>query len=293
MQKNETIYIFAYQLQFSIPKMKNKTIPNAVELKRPAKVNKDLRRPEGYEKNPFVVELKGSMYLQPKPNTIIARGEQIVDTTTGEVVEDSVLMGRRKVVDRSEFAKIYFRQIKAIFDLSPTALKVLMRISEKMGYDTMVLFNAKQEAPKLGYKTQQAIQRAIKELLDCGIIAQGYVASMYWVNPLYICKGERFAMYLEYTTKEYAAKSEERRAMIQDQLKEQAAHQMDGLDERTEHSIQAMDKREELADRSRDPERYQREFPGMSGESDKELRKFYQGNLFTGDFEEVKPEESE
>ena len=265
-----------------------------IRLKQPNQVNLDLRTThKGYQTNPFVLELKGKMYLQPKPNTIIARGEQIVDTTTGEVVEDSVLMGRRKVVDRSLFAKIYFYKIQEIFNLSKAAIKVLMYMAEHMGFDTMVILNAKQEAIQIGYKSQQAVQRGIKELLDCGIIAQGRVSGMYWMNPLYICKGERFAMYLEYTTKEYAAKSEERRAMIQDQLKEQAAHQMDGLDERTEHSIQAMDKREELADRSRDPKRYQREFPGMSGESDKELRKFYQGNLFTGDFEEVKPEESE
>ncbi len=246
--------------------VKNKTIPNAVEITVPKITNKDLRSAKGYEKNPFVVELKGRMYLQPKPNTIIARGEQIVDTTTGEVVEDSVLMGRRKVVDRSQFAKIYFSQVQSIFDLSRTAIKVLISISEKMGFDTMVLFNAKHEAPKLGYKTQQAVQNALRELLTCGIIAQTTIPSVYWVNPLYICKGERFALYLEYTTKEYAASSEERREEVQAQLKAQAETYYSPLDEHTTHSMDAMDARAQKAWNSQDAERFEREFPGMSGE---------------------------
>lgn len=264
--------------------MKNKTTQstvNAVELKQPVVTNKDLRKTEGYEKNPFILELKSGMYLQPKPNTIIAKGEQIVDTTTGEVIEDSVLMGRRKIVDRSEFAKIYFKQIKAVFDLSSTAIKVLIRISEKMGYDTMVLFNAKQEAKTLGYKTQQAVQNAIRELLSCGIIARTTISSVYWVNPLYICKGERFAMYLEYTTKEYNAKSGERRDEIQTQLKEQSEHRFDSLDEHTAHSLDAMNQRAELAYHSSDPERYEREFPGMSGEKTPR----FVGNIESGEFE--------
>ena len=252
-----------------------------VKLEQPKQVNLDLRTYDGYEKNPFIVDLKGKMYLQPKPNTIIARGEQIVDTTTGEVVEDSVLMGRRKVVDRSQFAKIYFSQIQAVFDLSKAAIKVLMYMAERMGYDTMVLMNAKQESEKIGYKSQQAVQRAIKELLDCGIIAQGYISGMYWMNPLYICKGERFAMYLEYTTKEYNAKSEERRAEVQAQLKAQAEQYYEPLDEHTAHSMDAMDARAQRAWDSQDPERYEREFPGMSGEK---VPRFV-GNTETGQFD--------
>lgn len=252
-----------------------------VKLKQPDQVNLDLRSYEGYQKNPFIVDLKGKMYLQPKPNTIIAKGEQIVDTSTGEVIEDSVLMGRRKIVDRSQFAKIYFSQIQSIFDLSKAAIKVLMYMAERMTYDTMVLLNAKKEAEKIGYKSQQAVQRAIKELLDCGIIAQGFLPGMYWMNPLYICKGERFAMYLEYTTAEYAKKSEARAEEIQKTLQEQSEKTFDSLDEHTAHSLDAMNQRAELAYHSSDPERYEREFPGMSGEKTPR----FVGNTQTGEFD--------
>ena len=47
------------------------------------------------------------MYLQPRANSIIAKGQSIVDTDTGEIVQDSVLIGRRKYVDKSQFAKLY------------------------------------------------------------------------------------------------------------------------------------------------------------------------------------------
>lgn len=237
-----------------------------IQLKPVEKKKIDLRSSgANFEKNPFIVNLKGKMYLQPKPNTIIAKGEHIVDTITGEILEDSVLMGRRKVVDRSQFAKIYFSQIQSIFDLSKGAVKVLMYIAEHMDYTTKVIVNAKQQAKKMGYKSQQTVQNALRELMNCGIIAQGPVGGVYWVNPLYICKGERFAMYLEYTTKEYNENSEKRKAEIQAQLDEQTLHMFDTLDEHTSAQIDAMDKRAELA-WSIGEEEFAQQFPGMSGE---------------------------
>lgn len=51
----------------------------------------DLRKSENRHKtNPFIVELKGKMFLQPRANTIIAKGQSIVDTSTGEKMERKI-----------------------------------------------------------------------------------------------------------------------------------------------------------------------------------------------------------
>ena len=106
-----------------------------------------------YEKNPFVVELKGKMYLQPRANTIIQRGQEIVDTVTGEVIQGDMLIGRRRIVDKSQFAKIYASEIGVLFELSRTAIKVFMHLTKVMDYEQSAYFNYYKEFDKLGYKT--------------------------------------------------------------------------------------------------------------------------------------------
>lgn len=157
-----------------------------------------LKDVEGNETNPFVVELKGHMYLQPKANTIIAKGQSIVDTTTGEIIREGVLIGKRKIVDKSQFAKIYASEIAVLYDLSKSAKNVFLHLSKVMDYDNKAIFDYKKEYAKLGYKTEYSTLMGLRELITRGIIAKHLVDNIYWLNPTIICKGERFAKYTEY-----------------------------------------------------------------------------------------------
>ena len=67
---------------------------------------------------------------------------------------------------------------------------------------------------------------------------------------------------------------------MQAKLKEQSERYYDTLDERTAHSIDAMDARAQQAWDSQDEKRYEREFPGMSGEK---IPRFI-GDSSTGEF---------
>ena len=94
-------------------------------------IKKDLGSLEQrYETNPFIVELKGKMYLQPRANTIIAKGQSIVDTSTGEIIDESLLIGKRRIVDKSQFAKIYASEIGVLYDLSKTAQNVFLHLTK-------------------------------------------------------------------------------------------------------------------------------------------------------------------
>lgn len=192
------------------------------------------------ESNPFVVELKGRMYLQPRANTIVAKGQEIVDTITGEIIQDDVLMGRRKVVDKSQFAKLYASEIGILFDLSKTAINVFIYLTKVMDFENKAIFDYNKEYHKLGYKSNVSPLKGLRELLSKNIIYAHTLDGIWWLNPTIVCKGERFAIYTEYVTKE---RNEEdlRRA----KLREQAQTNYDSLDDQTKAKLELMNKAEE------------------------------------------------
>ncbi|WP_018108363.1 hypothetical protein [Bacteroides propionicifaciens] len=201
---------------------------------------KGLSTQTKHETNPFMIELKGKMYLQPRANTIIARGESIVDTSTGQIVNDTVLMGRRKVVDKSQFAKIYASEIGSLFDLSRSAINVFMYLTKVMDYDQRAYFNYFKEYAKVGYKSFNPCYKGILELINNQIIALDVRENTYWLNPTIVCKGERFAIYTEYITKEKAESIDAEKL-----LKANQRDNAPSYDNQTQKKIDAMNKIQE------------------------------------------------
>lgn len=208
---------------------------------------KSLNEIEGSETNPFMVKLKGNMYLQPRANTILARGQEIIDTTTGEVISDDVMIGRRRVVDKSQFAKLYASEVGILFELSRPAVNVFIHLSKVMDFDNKALFDYTKEYHKLGYKTHKQCLIGLRELIAKGIIYPHLVSSVWWLNPTIVCKGERFAKYTEFVTKERHEKDMERKAKkLKNQiLKEQGQEWYDNLDDETKNKIEKMNEAEE------------------------------------------------
>lgn len=197
------------------------------------------------ESNPFVVELKGRMFLQPRANTIVAKGQEIINIETGEVIQDSVLLGRRKIVDKSKFAKVYADGIRIILDLNKPAVNVLSYIMEKMDFDNKVYINTEKDSEKMGYKSSVSVIKGLKDLIAHGVIAPAVMPSWYWVNPLYVCKGERFAMYTEYVTQERHDREMAARGEAERRLREQGVDTYDSYPEEIQNKLQSMSEREE------------------------------------------------
>lgn len=168
-----------------------------------------LDKIEKHETNPFMVELKGKMFLQPRANMIIAKGENLVNTETGEVLRESTLIGRRKVVDKSQFAKLYASEIGILYELSKPAQNVFLYLTKVMDYENKAYFNYVNQSERVGYKTHLSALKGIKELIGRNIIAPAIMPHWYWLNPAIVCKGERFAKYTEYLTEEEAKREEE------------------------------------------------------------------------------------
>lgn len=182
-----------------------------------------------FETNPFVVELKGKMYLRPSASTIIAQGEAIVDTITGEMAEGSLLIGRRKVVDKSEFAKLYASEIGVLFELSKNAINVFIHIAKVMDYENKSYFSYTEEFGKIGYKSKHPAMNGLKELIKNNIIASSTKTNQWWLNPTIVCKGERFSIYTEYVQ----ANGNEANKIAKETMKYQIEARIDALDSDT------------------------------------------------------------
>ena len=203
---------------------------------------KDIPRAEN---NPFVFNLRGKMYLQPRANTIVAKGQEIIDTTTGEVIQDSVLIGRRKVVDKSQFAKVYASEIGMLFDLSKPAINVFMYLTKVMDYENKAIFDYNREYNKIGYKSNVSPLKGLRELLSNGIIYAHTLYGLWWLNPAIVCKGERFAVYTEYVTKDRHNRDLEARRIAESRLRKQGSDKYDSLDDQTQYRLEMMNRKQE------------------------------------------------
>lgn len=190
-----------------------------------------------------MVELKGKMYLQPKANAIIAKGQSIVDTSTGEVIDESIIIGRRKIVDKSQFAKLYASEIGILYELSKAGQNVFLYLSKIMDYDNKAYFNYNLHYNKLGYKSKTAPLKGLRELINRNIIAPHENIHNYWINPTILCKGERFAKYTEFVvgTDNEVLKAE-------NQLKSQIRNKMKALPEQVENKLKKTAEKEALTD---------------------------------------------
>lgn len=156
---------------------------------------KDIKK---FDHNPFVRELNGVMYIQPRANVILSQGEAIVDVETGEVSKERKLIGRQKMVDKSEFTKVYAKSIGLLMEFAPNTIKVLVYLLGKVDYENKVIFSYTKDYSRLGYKTHNSVYKGLLELLENKVIAPHCYSDIWWINPLFVCKGERFATYTEY-----------------------------------------------------------------------------------------------
>lgn len=151
-----------------------------------------------FKVNPFLKELNGVMYVQPRAATVLKKDEKVI-SSNGEVLKGSkMLMGRQKLVDKSEFTKIYVKSIGVLMDLKPNTVKVLMYLVGKTDYENKAYLNYYEDYKELKYKNHVSVYKGLLELVEYNMIAPAIYPHFWWINPLLICKGERFAIYTEY-----------------------------------------------------------------------------------------------
>jgi hypothetical protein len=155
-----------------------------------------------YPENPFwqktevklgskIVRVAGGMHINKNGESITHSGIHVV-----------------KEVDENEFVKIYTKNIKAIFDLKPTAQRVLQYLITELqktpNADAIYLawVGAEEYFSEHNIKSSRAsFHRALTELIQKGFLAESTKPNMFWFNPNLFFNGNRLTFIHEYKKK--------------------------------------------------------------------------------------------
>ena len=133
----------------------------------------------------------------------------MMDTKTGEIVEQASHIVTVKEVDDAQFVKVFREGIAAAYELSRTGQRVFGLILEHYEQEPMTggfadtirlaWFGDGLFGEKIGM-SQQTYNRGMRELLEKKFIAPRSPHE-FWVNPALFFKGDRVAFIQEYRRK--------------------------------------------------------------------------------------------
>ena len=105
----------------------------------------------------------------------------------------------KKIVDRTQFIKVFKDSLKTILALSTTAQKVLWYIIDNVPKEKpFVYLDYKECMDNVGFKTRKSVYDGVIELLEKGILTRSSNSKKYWVNPLVIFNGNRITFINDY-----------------------------------------------------------------------------------------------
>lgn len=157
-----------------------------------------------YSENPFwePKEIKvGSKLIK------VSAGHHL-NKETGESISHSGIHVIKEI-DETQFLKLYTKNIKAIFDLKPTTQRVLQYLmTELQGtpnadaiYLSWVGANQYFSEVNLGV-SRSSFQRALKEMIQKGFIAESNKSNLFWFNTSLFFNGNRMVFINEYRKKQ-------------------------------------------------------------------------------------------
>jgi len=161
---------------------------------------------EKYDTNPFVtqaIETIQSNTSVKKQFVKADKGAQsLIVNQSNEIVGESLFV-RFVEVDEDKFAKLYLNELGILWDMKKPALKVFSYILTILGKDTDEFYLSSNKALEYtGYKTVTALNNALSQLLELGIIARSVENNWYFINPLVVFNGSRVTFAKTYVKKQ-------------------------------------------------------------------------------------------
>lgn len=163
------------------------------------------------ENNPFTFMIMDSMKLTFKTKGAINGMEkfEVIDRDTGEALsgtQNNMLVRRKQMVDKQQFVKIYNDQLKSIFELSHTSLKVFgyfIYEMQQLKDSDYVLFDLKSCMKFCNYSSHVMVYRGLTELIKKLFICKTSHSGKFWINPRVVFNGERIVVFNEFVNKDY------------------------------------------------------------------------------------------
>lgn len=145
--------------------------------------------------NPFLV---GSEITTRRKRITVKGGKAIVDVETGQREEVAEVVMVREV-DDAQFVKLFTQNLKAFFDLTPIAMKLLQVVLHQLQQTPnrdQILLNLLL-AEQYWQTTQQpslsrsSFHRAVREMLEKQFLAESVMSGLYYINPNLFFNGDR------------------------------------------------------------------------------------------------------
>lgn len=153
-----------------------------------------------YKQNPFWKPTE----VKVGARKVTISGGFVANSETGEGMRHAGIH-RVELVDEDKFVKVFTQNLKAFFDLNPTTQKVLQcvlaTLQKTPNADGIWLpwFEVEDFSVAHDLKISRAsFQRAMKEMLLKGFLAESENQNFYWINPHLFFNGDRMAFITEY-----------------------------------------------------------------------------------------------
>lgn len=149
-----------------------------------------------HTENPF---LDGVGYNTRKKTEVLFDGQQaVVNSTTGEVLEDHLSVARVRIVDSDQFVKLYLANLHVFFDLGKAAQRVAEFVLHMVGTraigrgEVLLAFSEYQTYfATRGGGTRPTWLRGLQELAAKNLIAKSPTKSVWYINPAVTFNGDR------------------------------------------------------------------------------------------------------
>ena len=162
-----------------------------------------------FDRNPFIKEgrVDGQIIVEKKE---LVRSEYIAFVHDGgEILGEARTGGfwRPKVVDSTQFVKLFADGVKALQGLTSAGTRVFevlyWRIRGKDGEDKDRVFLAFTEIDQvLTPMSEATYRRGLKELIEKEFIAPSPTVNMFWLNPAFVWNGTRLLFVDDYVLDE-------------------------------------------------------------------------------------------
>lgn len=169
-------------------------------------------KPEKFKQNPFLDAAVISVKTRKKKITV-AQGGTIIDNETGEATAETVI-AQVVEVDEGQFVKLFTKDIKNFFDLTPAGLKtfaLVLNVVQAEGINRDKIFIHNQDEQLKNFNLSRAVFfRGIDELIKKKFLAKTINPNWYFINPNLFFNGDRAKFIKEYRIQQGEATLDEK-----------------------------------------------------------------------------------
>ena len=163
-----------------------------------------------YESNPFIEKSIETIQKNSVVKKQFMKGDKGVEkhiiNEDAEIVGQSLFV-RFVEVDEDKFAKLYLNELGILWEMKKPSLKLFSYILTILKQNSDEIYISPTKAGEFtGYKTVTAINNALSQLLELGILARSVEHNWYYINPLVIFNGSRVTFAKTYIKKKRAEK---------------------------------------------------------------------------------------